>query len=309
MVIEIFTALVGFLALVYAGIAKFVQGKLVDKSEMEAMQAESRRLNLEFQKAQKANDRKRMDRLMQEQMEFLPKMNGVMFKQFRPMIVILVIFAAFMWVVNDIDPYTKDDIRLNLTDDGLGCDMFAGDGIFTGCFTLADENFGKWTVHGKAMEAGADVADNETFFHYAPTADTDTYKEDGKGEGMQLFTDKPEYSKGDTVTVTAIPASMTRGSEFIIQLAAPRELHVDRVEATVSNGTYFRADLPLAIPLTGIKSIYQPYWWFIFISLIANLGIGFVMGQAKKMRKADTQAGAEKRISGSHMDGDAKPHG
>jgi hypothetical protein len=294
MVIEIFTALVGFLALLYAGVTKFVQGKLIDKSEMEAMQAESKRLNEDFQKAQKANDRKRMDRIMQEQMEFLPKMNGVMFKQFRPMFVILIVFAGFMWVVNEIDPYTKDDIRLNLTDDGLGCDRFAGDGAFTGCLALEDSNYGKWTIKAKAIENGADVADNETFFVYLPTSDTDTYKENGKGEGMELSTDRQEYASGDTVVITAVPANMTRGSNFIIQLAAPRELHVDRVEATVSNGTYFRADLPLTIPFTGIKSIYQPYWWFIFISLIANLGLGFVMGQAKKKGKG-AKDGGEKR--------------
>ncbi|MFH0885162.1 MAG: EMC3/TMCO1 family protein [Candidatus Micrarchaeota archaeon] len=285
MVIETFTALVGFLALIYAGITKFVQGKLVDKSEMEAMQAESKRLNEEFQKAQKADDKKKMDRIMKEQMEFLPRMNTVMFKQFRPMFVILIIFAGFIWVVNEFDPFIKDDIRLNLTDDGQGCDRFPGDGTFTGCFRLDGTSFGKWTVKAKAIENGADVADNETFFIYNPTSDADRYTEQGKGEDMELSTDKQEYVSGETVVITAVPANMTKGSSFIIQLAAPRELDVDRVEATVSNGTYFRADLPLAIPLLEIKSIYQPYWWFIFISLIANLGLGFVMGQVKKKGK------------------------
>jgi hypothetical protein len=292
MVVEIFSALVGFLALIYAGITKFVQGKLTDKSEMEAMQAESKRLNEEFKKAQKANDRKRMDRIMQEQMEFLPKMNGVMFKQFRPMFVILIVFAGFMWVVGELDPYTKDDIHMNLTDDGLGCDRAAGDGVFSGCLVLDNPNPGKWTLKARAIENNADVADNETFFVIDPGSDNDTYKENGKGEGMELFTDKEAYYPGETVMISAIPANMTKGSSFIVQLAAPRELHVERVETTISNGTYFRVDLPLAIPLLDIKSIYQPYWWFIFISLIANLSIGFVMGKVKKMGKGNEGAKA-----------------
>ncbi len=283
MAIETFTALVGFLALVYAGITKFVQGKLIDKSEMEAMQAESKRLNEEFKKAQKANDRKRMDRVMQEQMEFLPKMNSVMFKQFRPMFVVLIIFAIFMWGVGSLDPYTQDDLKLNLTDDGMGCDRMAGDGVFSGCIGLENANLGKWTVNAKAIEKGASVADNETYFVVGPGSDNDTYSEHGKGEDMELFTDSTEYMPGQTVTISAIPANMTKGSHFIIQLAAPRKLDVERVEATISNGTYFRVDLPIAIPLLDIKSIYQPYWWFIFVSLIANLSMGFLINQAKKM--------------------------
>lgn len=284
MVFEIFPALVGFLALIYAVITKFVQGKLVDKREMEAMQAQSKRLNEEFQKAQKANDRKRMDKVMQEQMEFLPKMNGVMFKQLRPMFVILFIFAGFMWAVNELDPFTKDDVSMNLSDDGTGCDRHAGDGIYSGCFAIDGENFGKWTVKARAFENNADVADNETYFTYMPSPDADAYTESGKGEGMELSTDKREYARGDTVIVTAAPANMTRGSSLIIQLAEPRALKVDRVEASISSGTYFRADLPIAIPLIGIKSFYQPYWWFIFIAMVANLGLGFVMSQVKKMR-------------------------
>ena len=74
----------------------------------------------------------------------------------------------------------------------------------------------------------------------------------------------------------------TSGMSFIIQISPPRSAQVDRVEAPVSNGTYFRADLPIAIPVLNIKSFYQPYWWFIFISLIANLSIGFVLGRIRK---------------------------
>ncbi|MCI0503163.1 EMC3/TMCO1 family protein [Candidatus Micrarchaeota archaeon] len=294
MVFESFAALVGVLALAYAAVTKFIQNKLIDKSEMEAMQAESKRLNEEFKKAQKANDRKRMDRIMQEQMDFLPRMNTVMFKQFRPMFALIIVFAAFMWVVGTLDPSTKDDIRMSLTDDGAGCDAAAMDGIFTGCLKLSDANYGKWTVAAKALEGGTEVADNETYFIYGQAQDTDTYVEAGKGEWMGLSTDKREYHANETVVITAIPANMTKGASFIIPIAPPRMLSVDRVEATISNGTYFRVDLPLEIPIFNVKTIYQPYWWFILVSLIANLGIGFVTGQMKKMGKKE-QGGVEKK--------------
>ncbi len=295
MFFETFAALVGVLALAYAAATKFIQNKLVDKSEMESMQAESKRLNEEFKKAQKANDKKRMDRIMQEQMEFLPRMNSVMFKQFRPMIALLAVFAAFMWVVGEIDPFANDDLLMNLTDDGTGCDKAANDGVFSGCMKLEGANFGKWTVKARALERGADIADNETYFTYGPTSDNDTYVETGKGEGMELSMDKAAYFENETAMITAIPANMTKGASFIIPIAPPREISVDRVEATISNGTYFRVDLPLAIPIFNVKSIYQPYWWFIFVSLIANLSSGFVMGQIKNFNKGKEGGKVEKK--------------
>ena len=54
MAFEIFYALVTVLALVYAGISRYVQNKLIDKKEMEAIQKESRELTVEMDKAQKA---------------------------------------------------------------------------------------------------------------------------------------------------------------------------------------------------------------------------------------------------------------
>ena len=291
MVFEAFAALVGFMAVVYAGIAKFVQGKLVDRKEMEDIQAESKRLNEEFKRAQKANDQKRMDKVMAQQMEFLPRMNKVMFKQFRPMFAIIIVFGAFMWMVNEIDPFTKDDFVLNLTDDGSGCDAIAGDNVFTGCYLLENGTPGKWTVHARALEGGSEIASNETMFMLLPGGEHDDYVEAGKGEGLELGTDKEAYSPGDTVVITATPANMTKGMDFIIQLAAPRKISVDQMTARLSSGTYFRVDLPIAIPILNIKSFYQPYWWFIFISLIVNLGASFVLKQFNKAKGGAGKAG------------------
>ena len=117
--------------------------------------------------------------------------------------------------------------------------------------------------------------------HLIERAATET-EDVGKGEGMPLATDKTTYLEGETVTITAEVPEMASGMNIIVPITPPRDAAVDRVEATISNGTYFRADLPIAIPILNVKSFYQPYWWFIFISLIANLSIGFVMGRMRK---------------------------
>jgi Integral membrane protein EMC3/TMCO1-like len=297
MVFETFSALVGALALAYAAIARFIQNRLVDRREMELIQKESKELSAAYDKASKAKDRKRMDEILQKQMEFLPKMNKAMLGQFKPMFIILAIFALFSAMVGALDPTIKDDIRLNLSDDGRGCDRVAGDGTFSACYRLdaASANPGKWTVVVNDFEGNTHLGKNETYFLLNPTAENlDTYIEMGTGEELAVSTDKEIYSAGDTVSIFATPANMTKGSSFLfIPTAPPRKAAVSRVEATLSNGTYFRVDLPFAIPVLDIRRIYQPYTWFIMISLIANLVLSFAIGQYEKGKKAKEEAGAK----------------
>jgi hypothetical protein len=267
MAFEEFVALVGFLAVVYAVLVKFVQSKLIDRKEMEDIQAESRRLGEEFDKAKKANNKKKMDEIMERQMEFLPKMNSMMFKQFRPMIVILVIFFAFTWALAYVDPTVKDDIFLNLSDNGKGCDLVSGDGNFTACYVLNNTNYGKWTVLVKAMDGTSEQGRNSIFFLYGSNV-SDNYSDGPKGQAVEVSTDKRYYSPGDTVRVYA-----------------STQAAVTSMEAELDNGTSFRVDLPFTIPIINVQRIQQPYWWFIFISLITNLALSFGMGQIDRMRK------------------------
>jgi hypothetical protein len=256
-----FTALVAFLAVLYAGITKFVQTKLVDRSEMEGIQKESRRLSEEFEKAKKANDRKKMDRIMKEQMEFFPKMNKAMVSQFKPMIVILAVFFAMTWAIGQVDPIVKDDIAVNLTDDGSGCDQKSGDGILSGCLTAGPGNAGRWVVSAKAYRGGGQVGHNSTAFVYR-SGSVEGYLEGPQGEPVILSTDKAEYSEGDQIRLYA-------------------KTSAERVEAHLDSGTAFSVELPLTIPIINVKTIHQPYWWFIFISLISNLAMTLVLGQLK----------------------------
>jgi hypothetical protein len=264
MVFETFTALVAVLALAYAGITKFVQSRLIDRKEMEAIQKESKRLSDEFEKAKKADDKKAMDRLTKEQMEFLPKMNKAMMGQFKPMIIILLVFFGFTWALDQLDPSLKDDISFNLTDDGAGCDKLAGDGIFSGCYTLDSEDYGKWMFKAKAFKGQGESGHNSTLFQYN-SEQSDGYAESPQGEPIELSTDKPYYSKGDEAALFA-------------------KTSADRVEAHLDAGTAFAVELPLTIPIINVKTIHQHYWWFIFISVIANLSMTAGAGLMKKVR-------------------------
>ncbi len=258
---ELFTALVGVLAIVYAGTAKFIQNKLIDRSKIKAIQEESKRLNEDMKKAKERNDKAAIDKIMKKQMEFLPKMNTMMFAQFKPMIFVLAIFFAFTWMIGQIDPTVSDDIKIQLLDDGHGCDDVAEDGVYSGC--LEPENSGKWIANVRAYRNGAEVGHNSTFFAYAKEID-DSYLENPVGESIIVNTDKKNYDSGETVRIYASAND------------------VSMVEARLDNATAFRVDLPLTIPILNVSRIYQPYWFFILISLISNLGIGFVLGKLQK---------------------------
>ncbi len=98
-----------------------------------------------------------------------------------------------------------------------------------------------------------------------------------KGEQVSASTDKREYNPGEIVKLYAF------------------DMNAVSAVAVLDNGTVFYVDLPFTIPLifTNVQRIYQAYWWFIFISLIANLG--FALGMAVINRnKAAAGNAAEK---------------
>jgi|YelNatPaOPRAMG01_1025707.scaffolds.fasta_scaffold02694_8 uncharacterized membrane protein (DUF106 family) len=262
--LQTYVLLVAVVALAYSCLTRYIQQKMIDKNEVEAVQKESKALNEEYKKAAARNDKKEMDRIMQKQLELLPRINRIMFMQLKPMIVILVFFAGFMYVVNHLNPLASDDIVVTLTDDGNGCDEVPRDGVFSGCYEIKDGNPGKWTYTATAFSGQNRVASNQTYFYYI-REDEDKYAETGTGLSMGISTDKKIYMPGETVRlyVTAPPDATS-------------------VNAVLDNGTWFYVDLPFRLPLFNVQRIYQPYWWFILMSFIFSIVLSFILGRIKK---------------------------
>lgn len=264
---EWFTLLVAVLAALYAGVARFIQNKLINRQEMQDVQNESKRLSADYEKAKKENDKKKMDQVMKEQLEVLPKMNKVMLGQFKPMIIILVIFFALTYFVGFVDPFVKDDFVVTMHDDGKGCDKVSGDGIFSGCFNINGTNYGKWSILFNGKKSGMEPDSNSSYIIYNVDKPADTFIEAAKGEPLIVSTDKKTYMPGEEVKLYA---------------QSDRNPDDTEVSATLDNGTAFYVDLPLSIPIINVQRIHQPYWWFILISLILNLILSAVMGKMQK---------------------------
>jgi uncharacterized membrane protein (DUF106 family) len=265
MLFEDYVLVVAIAAVFYSLIARFIQNKLVNRAELKAIQDESKRLSAEYKEAQKSGNQARIDAALKKQMEFFPKMNKIMFSQFKPMIVILMIFFAFNWAISTFDPTLKDDALFNLSDDGSGCDLAAADGVYSGCFSLSGSDYGKWVVTAKAYEGTSEIGSNSTYFLYNIDNSSDTFLEAPKGEMIEVSTEKNVYYPGDQLKVSARPPS-----------------RASSVSATLNMGTSFYVDLPFTIPILNVQRLQQPYWWFIFVALISGILVSVIYGRLQK---------------------------
>ncbi len=262
---EYYVILVAVAALIYAFIARVVQNKLMDKLEMAAVQAESKRLSQEYKTASKSGDKARVDKIMQEQMDLLPRMNKVMMGQFKPMIVVLLIFFAFNWAVSNFDPTKTDDLSVILKDNGTGCDLVAGDNVFTTCFPLSGNSPGKWVATAHAMSGTNQKGTNSTFFLYNLENSSDVFLLSPNGDPLSIVTDKHVYYGDDAAKISVMPSNGT-----------------DSVTLILDNSTSFYVDLPFTIPIFNVQRLHEPYWWFIFVALIGGIVISVIMGRLEK---------------------------
>jgi hypothetical protein len=266
---ENYAILLTVLAVIYSAVARFIQLKLVNKAEMDAVQSESKRLNDEYKAAEKANQKEKMERLMKEQMELFPKMNKVLLSQFKPMIVILAMFFIVNWAITTYDPSKLDDMTLVAHDDGKGCDAVAADGMYSACYALNGTQYGKWVASAKALNGAADMGDNSTYFLYDEENTTDTFLLAPKGQPVAVSTDRPVYYPGDTVKIIVTPPQ-----------------GANAVNVTLDMGTSFYVDLPFTIPLLNVQRLHEPYWWFIFVTLVGGMAISIAYGQMQKKKEA-----------------------
>src|SRR3989339_689317 len=219
-------------AIIYAIAARVLQQALINQKEVKEIQEESKQLSDELKKAKEANDKARMEEATKKQLEFLPKMNKMMFAQFKPMIFIIIIYIGMTWFLAQNDPFLKDDIVLNLSDMGKECDKIAGDGLFTACLQLNNGNPGVWVLNAKAMNGNTEIGYNSTTFLYEETHPFDRWTKQATGEPVGIETDKDGYLKGENATIT---------------VTAPAK--ANKVILTIDNGTEFNVDLPFAIPV------------------------------------------------------------
>ncbi|MEK6981990.1 MAG: EMC3/TMCO1 family protein [Candidatus Micrarchaeota archaeon] len=261
-----YVVLVAIAAILYSLLLRFINDKFGNKQEMQKFQEESKRLSDEYSKASKANDKIKMDQVMKEQMETLPKMNGMMLNQFKLMIPILIVFFVFTWSINNFDPTLKNHFTVSLNDLAKDCDKIANDGVFTGCTYLNSSNIDTtWAVIAKGYDSsGGEISENFTLFSYGQAPfDQNAYYKQQKGT-LSISVDKKIYSPKDKITIQASGNGLYKA------------------DAILNNGESFYVDLPFTIPFLNVKRIHEPYWWFLFLTVIIGLLLSIVQGLMTK---------------------------
>ena len=266
--------IVGVAAVIYGLIARGIQQKLGNRKQMEEVQRESKRLNQEHKDAMSAGKKEKAE----EQMALIGSMNKIMFAQFKPMVVIIILFIAFTNILGYFDPTVTDDITVEMNDGGAGCDITAGDGVYSGCYILTEGNPGKWIVTVKALNGESEMASNGTIFYLGKKTD-DIFVEASKGE-ISVNLEKEVYNEGDEVVITSVHTANAGGLFDFFGSDEYKAPH--QVVAVLDSGTHFEVELPFTIPILDVKTIYQPYWWFIFISIIFSLAFSLIIGRLIK---------------------------
>ncbi len=259
---DFYVIIVTLAAITYSAIARVVQEKLTNKKVMEEVQLESKRLGDQYKEASKRSDKTKMDEITKKQMELFPKMTGMMFGQLKVLAVVLLVFFTFSWAVGNFDPTVKDDINLDLKDDGQDCDE-AKDGVFTGCYNLDDGAEGEWTLNIQSFQSQQKSA--ERFLHFWYNKNSGSLQKSSGNLDANL--QKELYSKGEVLKIIAKPEK------------------ADAVKAILDRGTSFYVDLPFTIPIVEVKRISGSYWWFIFVSVISSLVFSFIISRIRKRQK------------------------
>ena len=259
---DFYVIIVTLAAITYSAIAKVVQEKLTNKKEMEGIQLESKKLGDEYKEASKRNDKTKIDEITKKQMALFPKMTGMMFGQLKVLAVVLLVFFTFSWAVGYFDPTVKDDINLDLNDNGQDCDE-TKDGVFSGCYKLDGGAEGEWNAKVEAFQSQQKSSDKLLYFFFNKNSNS-LQKSSGN---LDASLQKELYTTGEVLKIIAKPEK------------------ADSVKAILDSGTTFYVDLPFTIPIVEVKRISGSYWWFIFVSVISSLVFSFIISRIRKRQQ------------------------
>ena len=270
-----FTIFLMLAALAYVLLSTFLQKKFGKSERLMEINKELNAISKKIGEASKRKDTKEMDELMKKQGPMLSEMMSL---QMRMLPITLGLFIPLIMLLTAIEPYTSDDFKVALYDDGLlaHCDAVANDLIYSGCFILNSTQKGAWVVSAEAFINNGSVAQNSTALYVQGGKPSDVYlvsKQHGilemvlgtKAVSISPYADRQEYSLGQAVSLHA------KVSE-----------QVDAASATVNNGTFYFVDLPFALPILNIQRLVGATGFFILASFVFSILISIFRGALKK---------------------------
>ncbi|MCX8194640.1 MAG: hypothetical protein N3G22_00815 [Candidatus Micrarchaeota archaeon] len=205
-------------ASLYLLILNFVQDRLGWKSRLQSLQkemAENQKKMIEAAKARRDEEYQQCTEKYNKQtielMKLQLKLTALFLALYYP--ITAIIFPAF-------EPGFGDDVHLRLYDDGLGahCDLAAGDGIFSVCYSLPQQaTKGAWVIDGYLNSSSDFLAREGTAIYVEEGKKEDVWLQSLSAKGpldfafgkeaysLYISTDKEKYAAGEQVQIVAIP--------------------------------------------------------------------------------------------------------
>lgn len=265
------------IAAAYVAASTYAQNNFGGKNRLKNLQLEMREVQKKMTESAKKNSEKELNEAISQNWKLTWDLMKI---QFMMLGMLLVVLFALMHAFPLIEPGLQDDVKLQLLDDGLPshCDMSAGDGIFSNCYSLpANGTRGAWVVDGLLLSAsGEQLARNATAIYYEGGKPEDVWLQaqtasgfmDGiTGKvpyGLNISTGKQNYAKGESVAIRAA--------------ATPAPPQGASYQASIDSGTFFYVDLPFPLPLINIRRIIGSYGVFLFTVFV--LGIAYSIGKS-----------------------------
>ncbi|MBM3229458.1 DUF106 domain-containing protein, partial [Candidatus Parvarchaeota archaeon] len=143
---SVFYVVIAAVALVYSVISYILQRKIGNYKRIKEIQQHSKDLSEQMKQANASKDEARMKEVLQKQSAMMPMLSEMMMLQLKPLAFILIIFLAFVFVLDSIDPNRQLHTKIQMFDDGLEahCDSKASDGAYSACYRLSGENYAMW---------------------------------------------------------------------------------------------------------------------------------------------------------------------
>ncbi len=249
----LFTLIVTVCAVLYSFASKEIQYRFGNRKEVDAINKEMRIVTDKLKEAQKRNDSAQMEKLMHEQTQMMGKLTGTMLGSFKAMGIVIVLFLAITFGLDQLNPTKSDDLILALGDSGTLCDKVAHDGVYTGCYLVPSNAVrGEWEAHVIAREGTSEIGDNSTRF-LVGDGTRGSYSRPAKNKPISISINKEVLNPGEELKITAT-------------FEQYKELR-----ATIDSGTSFYVDLPITIPFFNVSRIHDVYWWFVLVSLLSSL--------------------------------------
>ena len=277
------------IAAIYVYVSLHIQNNVGGKGRFRGVQDEMRQLQTKMIEASKKKDNKELDELFSQNWRLTMEMMKLQFQYLGIILVLLLLLLAFFPLV---EPGMQDDVHLPLYDDGLAshCDLAAGDGIFSSCYTVPQgAEHGGWVVDAYLYSATNEtMARNSTAIYVDGGKPSDIWLQSHTQTGIW---DSMLGHIPHTLNVTAEPQNITAGSQLSIHVySVPTLQQGEKLSAVLDYGTRFYTDLPFALPLINVSRIIGSYGVFIWYAFV--LGILYSIGRsvyAAAMKKKQQQ--------------------